>query len=328
MRLSDVKNIIAGRGCLQRLPSIRLPIGRYREERDVLIVYTFFHWPEEDLQYNFSEHFVKGAVWSRNSLLLNSDVMERGATIRFLVPDYAYVQFVGACHDNYIPTNTVVSYSPSALDELRYSGEYRRGFGARILSLYDDRFSEYKYIWMMDHDCFLAKSTRLPADVKFPLVDRILSAPEDRVGVGRINLVTLKDAPDFGKILGRRFYKEDQRLFRKRTREWLGRPIRQWEVLYGSYCPSVLYPRELLSGKFGKWFFKGMQAIQDDESVLALCEVGRFKPPYSFAEEWELETVQACERVYDLEEVDFYLSHFSSGWEHLWRKHIGAWNYE
>lgn len=264
------------------------------------------------------EFIVPSVIYQRRSFMLNTDIVDQGVAIKAYIPDEAESIIRPALHDGGYTDDDILVYTDT--NEARKLPEYSMTFGARIQSLSDERLLHYKRIMIVDSDLFFAKSTLLPPDEKFPLVDHIRKSPTDNFGVGHTqHWWDIDEQGPRGNWQRRMHSNED--VWYQKAEELMGYSVKGKGRLLSADMSTAIYPREFLN-VHGEWLYKAFRILQDDEAVAALWTI---EHDYPFEIRSFVETLSDPKYIAESErDMRFYIAHMRTDWEFIWRRQIGA----
>jgi len=314
-------NFVRWKDHIQRLPIREDLVEPYESDPDaeMILITTLFVYPGED-PADLLSHTVPGIIYQRRSFEQHSDIAELGIPYRVYCSHHAYKTVLPALKYAGFLESEVIRYKSVDLGD-----EYTLPFGERCGCLFAEEFEQYKAIYLLDSDVFLARTARAK-DARYPLL-KFTELSEDQIWVAHATDWTWDLEDGYRGNWVRRVHYDHER-WGELAAAFIGDDIKDEDVrkmkLVNANLSSCYYPRKMLSGEFGEWYKYALEVLQDDEGALAVWSATN-EWPVAFDEEVGLVTHQGVdELVYRLDEsVDFYLAHCRPGWEELWRRQVG-----
>ena len=171
---------------MQRLPLETDLVYSYPETSKKLVImcpiFSFGENSPEDLL----DYILPAVIYQKRSFQLNSDIVEKGVAIKPYIPKEVFPAVAHMLYGAGYNDDDIFLYDDTNTARKEREG-YTQPFGARFLFLRDERFDDYDYVMTVDSDLFFAKSTLLPEDEVFPLVDWVTALATDNWYVAHTN---------------------------------------------------------------------------------------------------------------------------------------------
>lgn len=164
---------------LWRLPNLPEPTPDYLgASKDALMIFPIMEGGDNRL---IEDHIVRSACWARRSWLQFSDAMDLDIAIKFYIDEtpglhYNRGNIIRILQENYVNIDADVLWC----DMSRFPSD--KIFSKKHAFYVDQQLSEYKWVYAMDADMFLASRDR----EKFNFFERLISHKET-MGVAEIH---------------------------------------------------------------------------------------------------------------------------------------------
>ena len=164
-----------GKVHLWRLPDLDEPMPQYPgESKDAIIICPIMEGGNNGL---IDDHIVRSACWALRSWLKFSDAVDLDIPVRFYVEDSPLIKdtVLEILSENFVPDNQILWYNGSHLDSSKI-------FSKKHAIYNDEQFAEYKWVYALDADMFLASQS----GAKYNFFERLIDRPEE-IGLAEIH---------------------------------------------------------------------------------------------------------------------------------------------
>ena len=311
---------------LAHLPELPEPLPSYNEtSQDLIILYAIFRGVRSEPADTELLFRIPSALWSKRSLLLHSDVIERGVPVKFYMETRiwqdkrvrAYMEKQG------VTESDIITFDGEDMEVDLPEGSVELYLGKTHFPWVDTRFDTYRFRFMLDIDAFLCRVPKKAGEDRFPLVEKLMEMPEDKLGLAFIGEVLDPGNMPYDWI---RTSGMDGDLWFARATEGLGvsispESVRRVSAMAGLYPTTYLHRQP----QFESFLRKVAPVLQTDDCVFSMWHY-LTHDVYGVFDAIGLEMAYHEHRVMDFHwdaDTKFYLSHVVSMWEDMWRSHIG-----
>lgn len=170
---------------LHRLsPELPKKFEQYDKHSDKLaiVIPLFKPYPKPRLSKK-SEQFIKIAMWSRQSLIENTNVIEMGVPVLFYIEDTLFDENAKYFEAQGMDDSCFVIFTVKrdTQEEINFYHNRNANTGLCQLPLLDKRLQKYERLIIQDADLFFCKTSH--ATEKYDILSVLETCPEEKIGV-------------------------------------------------------------------------------------------------------------------------------------------------